>query len=93
MLSRLFIPAIWSPAGKGLTSWFSFAILNYVLSLYHVVSWGRCGTRLDRFLIFAAFLTLISKDVKFVFYLTVYPLVHSSHCLAQELYSKNLPVC
>ena len=30
MLSRLFIAALWSPAGKGLTSWVSFVMLNCV---------------------------------------------------------------
>ena len=30
MLSRLFIAALWSPAGKGLTSWLSFVIFNCV---------------------------------------------------------------
>ena len=28
MLSRLFIVALWSPAGKGLTSWLSFVMFN-----------------------------------------------------------------
>ena len=28
MLSRLFIVALWSPAGKGLTSWFLFVMSN-----------------------------------------------------------------
>ena len=44
MLSRLFIAAVWSPAGKGLTSWLLFLMLTVVLSLSHVVSWVRCGT-------------------------------------------------
>ena len=44
MLSLLFIVALWSPAGKGLTSWLLFAMFNCVLSLSHVVSWVRCGT-------------------------------------------------
>ena len=59
MLSRLFIAALWSPAGKGLISWLLFVMFNYVLSLSHLVSsmWVRCGTSLYRFLIFAAFLT------------------------------------
>ena len=30
MLSHLFIAALWSPAGKGLTSWLSFMVLNCV---------------------------------------------------------------
>ena len=28
MLSRLFIAPLWSPAGKGLTSWLSFVMFN-----------------------------------------------------------------
>ena len=44
MLLYLFIVALWSPAGKGLTSWLSFVMFNCVLSLSHVVSWVRCGT-------------------------------------------------
>ena len=31
MLLRLFIAALWSPAGKGLTSWLSFVMFNCVL--------------------------------------------------------------
>ena len=30
MLSRLFIEALWSPAGKGLTSWLLFVMFNCV---------------------------------------------------------------
>ena len=56
-LSRLFIAALWSPAGKWLTSWLLFVMFNCVLSLSHVVYWVRCGTWLYRFLIFATFLT------------------------------------
>ena len=59
MLSRQFITVLSSPARKGLTSWFLFVMLNCVLSLYHVVSSVSCGTWLYRFLIFAAFLTLL----------------------------------
>ena len=28
MLSRLFSAALWPPSGKGLTSWFTFAMFN-----------------------------------------------------------------
>ena len=35
MLSRLFIAALWSPAGKGLTSWLSFVVSSVSLSLSH----------------------------------------------------------
>ena len=30
-VSRLFIAALWSPAGKGLTSWLLFVMFNCVL--------------------------------------------------------------
>ena len=44
LLSRLFIAAVWSPAGKGLTSWLLFVMFNGVLSLPYVVFGVRCGT-------------------------------------------------
>ena len=31
MISRLFIAALWSPAGKGLTSWLLFVMFNCIL--------------------------------------------------------------
>ena len=31
MLSRLFTAALWSPAGKGLTSWLWFVMFNRVV--------------------------------------------------------------
>ena len=45
MLLHLFIAALWSPAGKGLTSWLLFVMFIVVVLLKtHVVSWVRCGT-------------------------------------------------
>ena len=44
MLSRLFAAALWSPAGKGLTSLLLLAMLIVFLLLSHVESWVRCGT-------------------------------------------------
>ena len=41
IFSRLFIVALWSPAGIGLTSWLLIEMFNCVLSLSHVVSWVR----------------------------------------------------
>ena len=35
LCSRLFICALWSPAGKGLTSWLSFVVSAVSLSLSH----------------------------------------------------------
>ena len=40
----LFICALWSPAGKGLTSWLSFVVSNYEFVTFPLVSWVRCGT-------------------------------------------------
>ena len=44
MLLRLFIAALWSPAGKGLTSWLLFVMFIVFLLLSHAVSWVRCAT-------------------------------------------------
>ena len=41
---RLFIAALWSPEGKGLTSWLLFVMFIVILLLSHLVSWDRCGT-------------------------------------------------
>ena len=35
LCARLFICALWSPAGKGLTSWLSFVGSIVILSLFH----------------------------------------------------------
>ena len=42
--ARLFIVALWSPAGKGLTSWLSFVMSNSEIVTFPLVSWVRCGT-------------------------------------------------
>ena len=44
MLLRQFIAVLWSPGGKGLTSWLLFVMFNVILLLSHLVSWDRCGT-------------------------------------------------
>ena len=41
---RLFICALWSPAGIGLTSWLSFVVSICEFVTFPLVSWGRCGT-------------------------------------------------
>ena len=41
--ARLFVDAIWSPAGKGLTSWLSFVMPNCDGVTIPLVSWARCG--------------------------------------------------
>ena len=40
----LFICALWSPAGKGLTSWLSSVVSNCEFVTFPLVSWVRCGT-------------------------------------------------
>ena len=56
--ARLFIDALWSPAGKGLTSWLSFVMSVCEVVTFPLVSWVRCGALLYRVLIFAFFFTL-----------------------------------
>ena len=40
---RLFIDALWSPAGKGLTSWLSFVMSNCEVVTFPLVYLVRCG--------------------------------------------------
>ena len=42
---RLFICALWSSAGKGLTSWLSFVVSNCEFATFPLVSWS--GVVLD----------------------------------------------
>ena len=42
--ARLFICAVWSPAGKRLTSCLSFVVSNCEFVTFPLVSWVRCGT-------------------------------------------------
>ena len=35
--------ALWSPAGKGLTSWLSFVMCNCDVVTFPLVSWVMCG--------------------------------------------------
>ena len=41
--ARLFVDALGSPAGKGLTSWLSFVMSNCDDVTFPLVSWVRCG--------------------------------------------------
>ena len=43
LCARLFICALWSPAGKGLTSCLSFVEYNCEFVTYPFVLWVRCG--------------------------------------------------
>ena len=44
MLSRLFIAALWSPAGIGLNPRLMLVMFIVFLLLSYVVFWVRCGT-------------------------------------------------
>ena len=39
LCARLFICALWSPAGKGLTSWLSFVVAHCEFVTFPLVSW------------------------------------------------------
>ena len=41
LCALLFICALWSPAGKGLTSWLSFVVSNCDFVTFPLVSWVR----------------------------------------------------
>ena len=41
--AHLFIDALSSPAGKGLTSWLLFVMSNCEVVTFPLVSWVRCG--------------------------------------------------
>ena len=41
--ASLFVDALWSPAGKRLTSWHSFVMSNCDVVTFALVSWVRCG--------------------------------------------------
>ena len=43
LCTRLFICALWSPAGKGLTSWLSFVVSYCEFVTFPLVSWVRSG--------------------------------------------------
>ena len=43
LCERLFICALWSPAGKELTSWLSSVVSNCEFVTFPLVSWVRCG--------------------------------------------------
>ena len=44
LCARLFVSALWSPAGKGLTSWLSFVVSYCEFVTFPFVSWVRYGT-------------------------------------------------
>ena len=44
LCARLFVSALWSPAGKGLTSWLSFVVSYCEFVTFPLVSWVRYGT-------------------------------------------------
>ena len=41
--ARLFVDALWSPAGKGLTSCLSFVMSNCDVVAFTLISWVMCG--------------------------------------------------
>ena len=44
LCARLFKCDLWSPAGKGLTSWLLFVVSNCEFVTFPLVSWVGCGT-------------------------------------------------
>ena len=44
LCEHLFIYALLSPTGKGVTSWLSLVVSNCEFVTFPLVSWVRCGT-------------------------------------------------
>ena len=44
LCERLSICALWSPAGRGMTSWLSFVVSNCEFVTFPLVFWVGCGT-------------------------------------------------
>ena len=44
LCANLFICALWSPAGQGLSSWLSFVVSNCKFVIFALVSWVRYDT-------------------------------------------------
>ena len=80
--ARLFICALRSPVGKGLTSWLSFVVSNCEFVTFPLVSWVRCGTWLYQFLIFAPLLNFASNQ-------RVEKIFSAWLCISQPLDYKN----
>ena len=75
MLSCLFIAAMWSPAGKGLTSWLLCVRCFLVfLSHSHVVSWVRC------------YLVVLIPDLSLLPYFKLWTCRHMTLSLGGTLY-------
>ena len=64
--ARLFVDALWSPAGKGLTSWLSFVMSNGDVVTFPLVPWVRCATWLYRFLLTLSGRSFKKKKVPFL---------------------------
>ena len=67
LLSRLFIAALWSPAGKGLTSWLSFVMFNCVFVTFPYGILGQVWYLIVSIPDFATFLTLKSASFERVY--------------------------
>ena len=79
LCAHLFICALWSPAGKGLTSWLSFVVSNFEFVTFPLVSWVRCGTWLYRCMIFAPLLTWIKSCGNCLIQVNTYTLKKKRH--------------
>ena len=66
--ARLFIDALWSPAGRGLTSWLSFVMSNCKVVTFPLVSWDSVlNSDLSPFLnVTAHILTVYILSINFI---------------------------
>ena len=68
MLSRLFIAALWSPAGKGLISWHSFVMFNCVFVTFPCGILGQVWYLIVSIIIPDLYLSVSIPDLCHLFY-------------------------
>ena len=94
ILYCLFLAALWSSAGKGLSSWLSCMwrfLVFYVTSPY--CGWVRCGIGLYGFLVFAFVLTLMAMTFHKCFMARLWYVINYFISLLIHIFNYSVPLC
>ena len=90
VLSHLFIAALWSPAGKGLTSWLLFLMFNFVFvtfpsgilgQVWYLIAYIPDLYHLSYFYSVLPFFCHFTKRRELTYLLVVFMFVYASCCL------------
>ena len=93
ILSRLFIAALWSPAGKGLTSWLLSVIFYFFFVTFPCGILGQVWYLIVSFPDFSAFLTLVGSII-YTAIIQVRAIIGppaNRHCYGVSLVGRKLP--